>query len=680
MKTLWIGSQAPDEQKDSLFQSIQKVLKNKGNVVQIFLRDMTTTSSKGRKIIPEQEQQQIKKYIKQKKIKVFVHGSYLLHFCTVPEGLVRIQWAYELLAQDMILAKQMGISGTVIHMCSRRAVDQKRKPLMLSEKETEKRMVNHISYYLKKYDHFFPNVQLILENSASEGLKIGGKMESFGNVFRPLRRKFGKKIGVCLDTCHAFSSGYDLSSVSGTKFFLDEFKKYVGEYSVISLIHLNDSALPLGSKKDRHAPLGKGHIYHKNKNESLLYLLCFAYNNEIPMCLETHGNYKKEISFLHLLMKRRELCHKRTQELCECKRTQELCECKRTQELCECKGTQELCECKRTQETNGQLGGKRKKKVKKKEILDILKCFYEYHKSLGNKWEALQYEKAISSLKESPIKMIYSGKELLALPFIGKGIVQKVEEYLQTGKVKLLEEFKKNPKIKAYTELTKIFGVGFKHAKKMVDSGIFSVKDLKQSNYPLTESQKKGLKYYDDLIKKIPRKESEKIKKIIEKELKTMYGKDAKVYLAGSYRLGKKESGDIDLLLVVEKVEKNFLKNFIKKLYEKEILFDSLQGEKEPKINQRTYVGLAKVKGVVRHIDFHLVPKKQLPFHMLYFGSGESFSRTIRKIAKEKGYKLNDKGLFKGSKRISITNKKPFNTEKNIFDFLQISWVSPKKR
>jgi DNA polymerase/3'-5' exonuclease PolX len=70
----------------------------------------------------------------------------------------------------------------------------------------------------------------------------------------------------------------------------------------------------------------------------------------------------------------------------------------------------------------------------------------------------------------------------------------------------------------------------------------------------------------------------------------------------------------------------------------------------------------------------HIVKEEELPFHMLYFGSGENFSRKIRKIAKTKGYKLNNKGLFKGTEKVNI------KTEKDVFNKLKLNWVPPEKR
>ena len=63
-----------------------------------------------------------------------------------------------------------------------------------------------------------------------------------------------------------------------------------------------------------------------------------------------------------------------------------------------------------------------------------------------------------------------------------------------------------------------------------------------------------------------------------------------------------------------------------------------------------------------------------MPFFLLYFGSGENFSRKIRKYAKDKGYKLNETGLYKNNKKINL------KSEKEIFDYLKIPYVKPENR
>ena len=279
------------------------------------------------------------------------------------------------------------------------------------------------------------------------------------------------------------------------------------------------------------------------------------------------------------------------------------------------------------------------------------------------------------------IKKINSGSDLFDLQFVGKGIISKIDEFINTGKIELLENFKKNPIILAHKELTKVFGIGPKKAKALISQGILDIFDLKRAHrkkvIKLTGAQKVGLKYYEDLQQRIPRKESENIKKLIENEFKKIYGENAFVELAGSYYMGKKTSGDIDIILYIKNINKldGILENFVTYLYNNNILLDSLSGSKIPDSKTNKYMGIIKnYKKIARHIDLHIVKEEELPFHMLYFGSGEQFSRMIRKIAKTKGYKLNEKGLFKGKDKINV------KTEKDIFNILELNWVYPEKR
>jgi DNA polymerase lambda len=536
-----------------------------------------------------------------------------------------------MLKEDMELGEKLGMEGVVIHMCSQKAVDEKWKTIILTPEETIERSIQHIEYYFKNYS-LTKKIKLLLENSASEGYKIGGTMLEFGKVFKPLYAKYGGKIGTCIDTCHAFASGYPINTLEGIKDFLDDYKKNVGDYSTLNLIHLNDSKEPLGSKKDKHEKIGKGYIYKDTKGkEALCFLILFAIKNKIPMCLETGSEYKKEISFIKKIRN----------EFGE-----------------ECKG------------------------ISKNEIIKILEDFQEYHKSLGNNIQATQYSRAINSIKFSKIKKICSGKELFDLPWVGKGIISKIDEYIKTGKIKLLEEFKKNPIILAHRNLTTVFGIGPKKSEELISQGILNVDDLKKNkNVKLTSAQKLGLKYYNDLLKRIPRKESENIRKLIETEFKKVFNSvynEVEVILAGSYNLGKKTSGDIDIVISINNIKKlnGILKTFVTHLFDDDILLDTLSGSKIPSDKQTNYIGLIKVNSnPVRHIDMHVIKSEELSFHMLYFGSGEQFSRIIRKKAKDLGYKLNNKGLFNSNgKKINI------KTEKNVFNFLNISWVVPKNR
>lgn len=631
---MFLGSHV--EKSKPLLTGIKDVISNGGNVIQVFLRKPYSSSKKDRIKLSIKEEKDINYYLKKNKVLGFVHASYLLNFCKVPEGLVRIQWAYDILKEDMEMGEKLGLKGIVIHMCSRNAVNDKWKKITLTLDETIDRSIKHIEYFFKENTF---KIKLLLENSSSEGNKIGGKLTEFGKVFKPLYKKYKNRIGTCIDTCHAFASGYPINTILGINNFLTDYKKYVGPYSTINLIHLNDSKFPLGSKKDRHADIGKGYIFNDVEGkEALCFLISFAIKNKIPMCLETPSGYKKELESIRKSIQDT-LCSNNIDTL---------------------KG-----------------GGK----ITKNEVINLLEDFREYHKGLGNNIKASQYSKAINSIKESDIKSITSGNDLFVLPFVGKGIVSKIDEFLKTGKIELLENFKKNPIVLAHRELTKVFGIGPKKAKDLISKGILDIYDLKRSDkkgqVKLTTSQKVGLKYYEDLQKRIPRKESENIKELIQKEFKKLYGQSASAELAGSYYMGKKTSGDIDIVLSIKNINKvdSILQEFVTHLYNNNILLDSLTGSKIPSSKSNNYMGIIKSgKEVARHIDLHIVKEEELPFHMLYFGSGENFSRKIRKIAKTKGYKLNNKGLFKGTEKVNV------KTEKNIFNKLKLNWVPPEKR
>jgi deoxyribonuclease-4 len=98
---------------------------------------------------------------------------------------------------------------------------------------------------------------LHLENTAGAGGTLGRSFEELAFLIE--RAGGGDRLGVCLDSCHLLASGYDIRTLAGLGFVLDEFGRVVGLERLGSL-HLNDSANPLGSNRDRHANLGEGEL------------------------------------------------------------------------------------------------------------------------------------------------------------------------------------------------------------------------------------------------------------------------------------------------------------------------------------------------------------------------------------------------------------------------------------
>ena len=121
---------------------------------------------------------------------------------------------------------------------------------------------------------------LLLENTAGQGTSLGGRFEELGAMLRLLDQP--DRVGVCLDTCHAYSSGYDLVSPDGYEAMLAEFDAAIG-LAKLRCLHINDSKHPLGSHKDRHESIGEGLI----GADAFARIITDTRLATLPMILET---------------------------------------------------------------------------------------------------------------------------------------------------------------------------------------------------------------------------------------------------------------------------------------------------------------------------------------------------------------------------------------------------------
>lgn len=144
--------------------------------------------------------------------------------------------------------------------------------------DTIAKTINHIN--------FTPNSKLLLENCAGEGNKLCKNFTEIKRIIDGVDSTKKNNVGVCIDTAHIWGQGdYNISKKDEIDRLFYDFNNIIGmEY--FTLLHLNDSEVKLGDKKDRHAPICGGYIW-KNNSDTLLYLLekCKQYN--IPMVLET---------------------------------------------------------------------------------------------------------------------------------------------------------------------------------------------------------------------------------------------------------------------------------------------------------------------------------------------------------------------------------------------------------
>ena len=122
------------------------------------------------------------------------------------------------------------------------------------------------------------NITVLLETMSGKGTEIGRSFEEIRAIIDGV--KHNERMGVCMDTCHIFSAGYDI--VNDLDGVLDEFDRVIG-LDRLKTIHLNDSMMPFGKNKDRHAGIGEGEIGMK----ALLEVINHPKLREIPFFLET---------------------------------------------------------------------------------------------------------------------------------------------------------------------------------------------------------------------------------------------------------------------------------------------------------------------------------------------------------------------------------------------------------
>ncbi len=141
------------------------------------------------------------------------------------------------------------------------------------------------------------NLTLVLETTAGMGSSVGASFKELAQIIEKIHNKH--RIGVCIDTCHIFAAGYDISSI---KKYGDTMKRFEDEIGIDYLkgAHLNDSKKECGSRIDRHAPIGKGFI----GIESFRCIMNDERFDEIPLILETpdRENWKNEIKLLYELI------------------------------------------------------------------------------------------------------------------------------------------------------------------------------------------------------------------------------------------------------------------------------------------------------------------------------------------------------------------------------------------
>ena len=197
----------------------------------------------------------------------FTHGIYLINLATDNPSNLHLAKEWLIYAQNM--ADILGLRGTVFHLGSHKG---------RGFETVKPQVVAAIQKILEKSPE---TPYLILENSAGAGGSVGGKLSELGALIKAVN---DPRLKVCLDTQHAFVSGYDIRTKEGVDQLITEFETEIG-IDKLAVIHANDSKTEFNSGKDRHENIGQGSI----GLEGFRYLVNHPQLTDIPLLLEVPG-------------------------------------------------------------------------------------------------------------------------------------------------------------------------------------------------------------------------------------------------------------------------------------------------------------------------------------------------------------------------------------------------------
>lgn len=339
--------------------------------------------------------------------------------------------------------------------------------------------------------------------------------------------------------------------------------------------------------------------------------------------------------------------------------------------------------------------------------IEILQEMADYYERINDTWRPIAYRKAISVLRKQP-KRITTFEEASALPHVGERLALKIDEIVSTDRLRRLESTKADDSNdQTLQKFLSIYGVGFAQASQWVSQGYKTLDDLLR-HAQLSKNQRLGIEHYDDFNTRIPRSEVESLGAVVKKAALAL-DPNLQIIIMGSYRRGAPASSDIDLVVTkprtsIDTLRTILLERLIPTLFTQNFLQATLAST-SPKTGTKWHGACClppprkkanpqgkekEGEAVWRRIDFLLVPEEELGAAMIYFTGNDIFNRSLRLLARKKGMRLNQRGLWRdGFPRLVKPTKKgkaiggelvEGRSEKRIFEVLDVPWREPTER
>jgi len=308
------------------------------------------------------------------------------------------------------------------------------------------------------------------------------------------------------------------------------------------------------------------------------------------------------------------------------------------------------------------------------QALDVLR-----KRDLADKqpFKARAYQTVIAQLKQRA-EPVYAFEDIQHMKGMGEKIEKKVKEILETGQLRSAEKAKSLYPIEALTAFQNIYGVGPTKATELTNQGFRTIQELrthvKTNPKLLNDKQTIGLKYYEQLLERIPREEM-----LEHQDILLHYLKPFTAEIVGSFRRGLATSGDIDVLIrVPQNMPAQEVKHHLAKMvdtmkkagYIEEVL--AIGEHKCMAICRRDETSIA------RRLDLLMTPEEEYACSILYFTGSDRFNVAFRQHALNRGYTLNEHALTHVAPSEKVIPH--MATEQDIFRFLGLKYIPPTER
>ena len=308
-------------------------------------------------------------------------------------------------------------------------------------------------------------------------------------------------------------------------------------------------------------------------------------------------------------------------------------------------------------------------------FIEVLEKLSNIMLKKGEAFRARAYQKAQEFIISYP-NNITNLSDLNGKPNIGPAIIERLEEFINTGTLQIIEREKNNP----INILSDVYGIGPKKAQELVEQGITSIEQLRANQHQLlNDTQIVGLKYYEDILKRIPRQEIESYNTLFKGIFIKNTSSSSNYEIVGSYRRRAADSGDIDVIITSESPQ-SFI-TFIDTLIKQKIIIEVLS--RGP--SKCLVIARITPSSIARRVDFLYTSKEEYPFSILYFTGSKIFNTIMRNQAVTMGLTMNEHGLYKMENKNKVKERKEkvehkFQTEQDIFKYLNMEYREPWER